>query len=184
MKIGLIADTQVPSAELSPIVKKAFDGVDMILHAGDIIIPRCLDFLEEIAPVTAIEGAMYAQFENDDRVVQGSRVVTVEGYSIGMVHELSIPGASAMEVLAGTIGKAFPQDLSLSECMTKLFGQPVNIVHFGMSHEPMVEEHDGILFINPGSPTWPYNKVMLGTVAILDLTNGKEVQIIQLADLD
>ncbi len=63
MKIGLIADTQVPSAELSPNIRKAFDGVDMILHAGDIIIPRCLDMLEEIAPVTAIEGSMYAQFE-------------------------------------------------------------------------------------------------------------------------
>jgi len=184
MKIGLIADTQVPSAELSPNIKKAFDGVDMILHAGDIIIPRCLDMLEEIAPVTAIEGSMYAQFENDDRVVQGKRVVSVEGYKIGMVHELSIPGASAMEVLAGTIEKAFPKDLSMSDCMEKLFGEKVDIVHFGMSHETMVEEHEGILFVNPGSPTWPNNKVMLGTVATLDLGNNREVEIIELSKFD
>ncbi|MCL0032105.1 metallophosphatase family protein [Dehalococcoidia bacterium] len=184
MRIGLIADTQVPSADLSPNVKKAFDGVDMILHAGDIIIPRCLDMLEEIAPVTAIEGSMYAQFENDNRVVQGKRVVEVDGHKIGMVHELSIPGASAMEVLEGTIEKAFPKGLSISDCMETLFGEKVDIVHFGMSHETMVEEHEGILFVNPGSPTWPHNKVMLGTVAILDLANGREVEIIELSKFD
>ena len=89
-----------------------------------------------------------------------------------------------MEVLAGTIEKAFPKDLSMSDCMEKLFGEKVDIVHFGMSHETMVEEHEGILFVNPGSPTWPNNKVMLGTVATLDLDNNREVEIIELSKFD
>jgi predicted phosphodiesterase len=49
----------------------------------------------------------------------------------------------------------------------------------------MVEEHDGILFVNPGSPTIPRNIMKLGQVAILDLTPGsREARIIDLATLD
>ena len=83
MKIGLIADTQVPSAELSPKVKAAFEGVDLILHAGDILIPSCLDYLEEIAPVKAVETGAERQLRGDSRVVEHHRVVEAEGHSIG-----------------------------------------------------------------------------------------------------
>jgi predicted phosphodiesterase len=41
MRIGLIADTHLPSSirEPWPEVASAFRGVDLILHAGDIVTP-------------------------------------------------------------------------------------------------------------------------------------------------
>jgi hypothetical protein len=33
----------------------AFEGVDLILHAGDIYTSECLDALERVAPVLAVE---------------------------------------------------------------------------------------------------------------------------------
>jgi hypothetical protein len=41
MRIGLIADTHLPSSirEPWPEVVSAFRGVDLILHAGDIVTP-------------------------------------------------------------------------------------------------------------------------------------------------
>ena len=38
MKIGVISDTHIPraAAELPPEIYKAFKGVDLILHAGDL----------------------------------------------------------------------------------------------------------------------------------------------------
>jgi len=56
--IGLISDTHIdyPSASLPPQVKEAFQGVDLILHAGDIWIPSVLDDLETVAPVMAAWG--------------------------------------------------------------------------------------------------------------------------------
>ena len=53
LRIGLISDTHIPEARptLWPQVYDAFDGVDMIFHAGDIHELFVLDELEKIAPV-------------------------------------------------------------------------------------------------------------------------------------
>jgi putative phosphoesterase len=185
MKIGLIADTQVPSAELSPKVKVAFEGVDLILHAGDILVPSCLDYLEEIAPVKAVETGAERQFTGDSRVEEHDRIVEAEGHSIGMVQELAIPGISALEILSGVIDKSFPADASLPDAIEQIFGAPVDIVLYGFTHISLIEEHDGILFINPGSATWPNQRVMPGTVAILDLSqDSRDARIVDLSKLD
>ena len=51
MRIGLISDTHLPSSirDPWPEVALAFRQVDLILHAGDIVTPRILDWLEDIA---------------------------------------------------------------------------------------------------------------------------------------
>ena len=53
MRIGLVTDTHVPweEKELPREVLKAFEGVDLILHGGDIYSHVVLDDLETIAPV-------------------------------------------------------------------------------------------------------------------------------------
>src|SRR2546427_13175827 len=53
MKIGVISDTH---DYLDPKVPALFDGVDHILHAGDIGLPWLILQLENIAPVTAVLG--------------------------------------------------------------------------------------------------------------------------------
>ena len=66
-----------------------------------------------------------------------------------------------------------------------VFGAPVDIVIFGRTLEALVEEHDGILFVNPGSPTLPRNSMRLGQVAILELTpEGREARIVELAEFN
>ena len=49
--VGVISDTHNPSVGVlpPPEVAIAFQGVDVILHAGDIYVPSCLDWLEAIA---------------------------------------------------------------------------------------------------------------------------------------
>ena len=55
MRIGLVTDTHLQSTirELWDEVRVVFAGADLILHAGDIVSPRGLDWLEEIAPTLA-----------------------------------------------------------------------------------------------------------------------------------
>ena len=53
MRIGVISDTH---NYLDPKVHKLFEGVEHILHAGDIGLPSILLELQEIAPVTAVSG--------------------------------------------------------------------------------------------------------------------------------
>ncbi len=184
MKIGIISDTHIPSmgAEPPPQVKQAFQGVDLILHAGDIYVQSCLDWLGKIAPVEATSSWLGSAREGATRVGVPI-VVEAGGFSIGLVHELILTGMSE-DAYAGVIGKAFPPERPLMPLLEKIFGKKVDIVVFGYTHEPLVEEHQGLLFVNPGSPTMIGQVRKMGTVATLELSPGKrEAKIINLAAL-
>ncbi len=59
MKIGIISDTHRYTAESCNIpdwIKKAFTGVDLIIHAGDVEHNNYITNLEYIAPVYAVRG--------------------------------------------------------------------------------------------------------------------------------
>ena len=60
MLIGLISDTHVPDRikEIPKKVLEAFDGVDLIIHSGDLTSIKVIEDLEKIAPVIAIQGNM------------------------------------------------------------------------------------------------------------------------------
>ena len=183
MRIGIISDTHTPSTgkEPPPQVAQVFRGVDLILHAGDIYTRSCLDWLERIAPVLAVEhrGPYY---QGDPRVAE-KQVVELEGFSLGLIHEMALPGLVG-EVFPGAIAAGFPLEKSVPEAFHQIFGKTVNIVVFGHTHYALVEEHQGVLVINPGSATLPKHVRKLGTVAILELTgNGPRTQLVNLADI-
>ena len=193
MKIGLISDTRIPGGakEVPLEVIRAFEGVDLILHAGGIHAPEVLDWLERIAPVKAVGRIQGRQFETstpfsletaDTRVAE-QQVLQMEGHTIGMVNSLDLHHLND-DVFPGFIAaRHFPEG-DVSSQVESVFGTPVGIVVFGRTLEAMVEEHDGILFVNPGSPTIPRNLMKLGQVAILDLTSeSREARIIDLAAL-
>ena len=88
-------------------------------------------------------------------------------------------------MLPGAIGRAFPAGESLPDALQAIFGKPVDIVVFGYTHEAMVETHQGVLFVNPGSPSMVQQNLRLGTVAILEITpDNATARIIDLAALD
>jgi putative phosphoesterase len=184
MRVGVISDTHNPSvgAEPPPEVLSAFKGVDVIIHAGDIYQPSCLDWLEEIAPVYAVELGADAHFKDDDRVVDMVRTIELEGHTIGIIHDLLVPGM-AQEVTEFTpLSKHFPQDAELSDALEKVFGASVDIVIFGHTHYPVVEEFQGVLMLNPGSPSLPKQITRLGQVAILELgPDRKSAEVLDLS---
>ena len=183
MKIGLISDTHLPAMGRvpPPEVALALEGVDLILHAGDIYSSDCLDWLELIAPVIAVEVAP-APVIGDPRVAE-RRVIELEGHTIGLVHDLMLKGLT-VEVVPGSIAAKFPADRSLPDAVADFFGGPVDAVVFGHTHFAVAETHQGILFVNPGSPTLPKQIRKLGTVAVMELTpEGRDAWIVDLAAL-
>ncbi|HIM37872.1 MAG TPA: metallophosphoesterase [Dehalococcoidia bacterium] len=184
MKIGVISDTHNPSvrADPPPEVATAFRGVDLILHAGDIYLPSCLDWLEKIAPVYAVELGSDAHFSNDSRVVDKTRVLRLEGQSIGITHDLLVPGMAQEITEYSPLSRHFPANADLSAALETVFDTTVNIVIFGHTHYPVVEEFQDILMVNPGSPSLPKQLRRLGQVAILDLgPNHKRAEILDLS---
>ena len=106
-----------------PQVVEALAGVDMILHAGDIGDSAVLDTLREIAPVVAVRG-------NNDKgewaeSLPDWEVVEVGAVSIYMLHDLK-------EIDINPVGT-------------------FQVVISGHSHQPVVEERRGVLYVNPGS---------------------------------
>ncbi|MDF2840318.1 MAG: phosphoesterase, family [Clostridia bacterium] len=134
MKIGVISDTHMKSPDklLPNAVFLAFEGVDMILHAGDILIEEVLIQLEAIAPVIAVAG------NNDSYELYQKlgfrKIITVGGKRIGMTHGVSR-------------GKTYMN--AYSEFME----DNVDCIVYGHSHIPHNEVINNILFFNPGSAT-------------------------------
>ena len=62
--------------------------------------------------------------------------------------------------------------------------QRPDVIVSGDTHIERVTEVDGILCVNPGSPTYPHNHdTQLGTIGFLDLDRGTaEASIWQLAE--
>jgi putative phosphoesterase len=81
------------------------------------------------------------------------------------------------------LSKHFPKDSNLSSALEKVFNAPVDIVIFGHTHYPVVEEYQGILMVNPGSPSLPKQIRRLGQVAIMELgTDQKSAEILNLSN--
>ena len=184
MKVGVISDTHNPSVGVQPPpeVAIAFQGVDLILHAGDIYVPACLDWLEAIAPVYAVELGADAHFKEDPRVVNKSRILHLEGHTIGLTHDLLVPGMAQEITVYSPLSKHFPKDADLSTALKTVFDAAVDIAIFGHTHYAVVEEYQGILMVNPGSPSLPKQLRRLGQVAIMELERThKSAEIIELS---
>ena len=153
MLIGLISDTHIPDRmkELPEKVFEAFKDVEMILHAGDVTSQEVIEKLEEIAPVTAIQG-------NTDRIVglnlPKTAVVEAEELKIGVIHGEVYPRADTQQL--HYLAKQLDVDILVS----------------GHSHQP--KKVEDVLLINPGSPTVP--RLADRTVMILEI-NKKEVDV-------
>lgn len=151
---------------MPPEVANAFQGVDLILHAGDIYDLSVLDELEQIAPVTAASGDDdYGATLKDPRV-KWKQEIEVGGLSLVLVHE------SPYYYVLTPPEQRSPQ---LSNTMN------ADIVVYGHTHFPKILRHNGILLINPGSPTYLSYRRGLGTVAILTIDSGEpRAEILQL----
>ena len=110
------------------------------------------------------------------------RVLNFGGHTIGLIHDLLVPGMAQEVTEFSPLSKHFPPDTSLSTALEKVFDTEVDIVIFGHTHYPVVEEFQGILMLNPGSPSLPKQIRRLGQVAVLELDGDrKSAEIIDLS---
>lgn len=137
MRIGVISDTHIPARarRLPPALFTLFDGVELILHAGDLVEEGVLQELAAIAPVEVVAGNMDS-WEMHTRFGR-KKILNLGGYRIGLVH--GDGGADRAKTPKRAL-QAFKQD-------------KVDCVVFGHSHQPYHETVQGILLFNPGSPT-------------------------------
>jgi uncharacterized protein len=121
IRVGLISDTH---GLLRPEATRFLSGCHLILHGGDIGGPAILEELAKLAPLTTVRG-------NNDRGPWAEHLKETELVSVG-------------EILIYLIHNA-----------AHLRGEPlaagIRVVVSGHSHQPMIEQRGGVLFVNPGS---------------------------------
>ena len=157
MRIGLVTDTHLPSTirELWDEVRVAFAGVDLILHGGDIVSPRVLDWLDDIAPTRAARGNNDGGWE--DPRLEDMQWLHLEGWRIVMIHDME------------------PEERPIAALQERyLRGEHADIIITGHTHFERLEYRDGVLQVNSGSATHPHLwSTRLGTVGVLDIAPGK-----------
>ncbi|GIS94072.1 MAG: hypothetical protein CM1200mP22_13090 [Dehalococcoidia bacterium] len=77
-----------------------------------------------------------------DRLALTTRVVQIEGVSIGMIHDIQWPGPKIPTTPDGS-GLILPDDNG-REVMARKFKEPVDVVLFGDTHEEIIMDWDGV----------------------------------------
>jgi putative phosphoesterase len=121
LRIGLISDTH---NLLRPATKEFLRGSDHIIHAGDITKSGVLEELATLAPVTAVRG-------NNDWGAWAEEVRETELIKLGEIFIFVIHDLADLDINPHAAG--------------------VHVVVSGHSHKPLIEEREGVLFVNPGS---------------------------------
>lgn len=143
MKIGLVSDTHLTSGKLPQAIIKAFQDVDLILHAGDLVAMDVLSLLEGIAPVTAVQGNMDLPGVRLNLPLK--RVIGVEAHRIGLIHGHHVPNPN--QVLASPVDLEAMHYYLLSEFRD----EQVDCIVYGHTHEACIKTYGEVLIINPGS---------------------------------
>jgi hypothetical protein len=155
--VGLISDTH---GLLRPQVAEVFDGVSLILHAGDVGGAKVLESLAAIAPVEAVFGNVD---DVHDPSLAAERVVTVGGITIHVSHGHELGSPTPERMLARYHG---------------------DVLVFGHTHKAIVVREGIRLVVNPGS-AGPRRFDLKPSVARLMIAAGNppfvDVEVISLA---
>ena len=167
-RIGLIADTHIPEARatLWPQVFDAFEGVDCIFHGGDVHDLALLDLLEKVAPVYCArgngeDGSGGRPIQPEDPRVKYVWSMEIESLTVGLTHYVPVDEGPPGMTLDRFVARYWPL-------------KTPDVIVSGDSHTELIAEIDGILCVNPGSPTYPHNyDTQYGTIGFLDIDGDR-----------
>ena len=124
--VGVISDTH---GLLQPAAIEVFKGTDLIIHAGDVGKPDILEDLQVIAPVEAVRGNM--DVDNWARKLPETKLIKVGSVLLYVIHDV------------------YKIDIEPAKA-------GISAIIHGHTHKPSsIKDHNGILFLNPGSATQP-----------------------------
>ncbi len=152
VKIGVISDTHYgPETGLPDNIKTAFEGAELILHAGDINFPKVLRELSALAPVEAVLG-------NTDPL------------------ELDLPQEKDLQIngvcLTMTHGGGTPLGLE-DRLGDRISG--ADVIVYGHTHVPRNHWKEDVLFFNPGSASLSKSPEWGCTVGMLEISDQGEI---------
>ncbi|HEX5848651.1 MAG TPA: metallophosphoesterase family protein [Rubrobacter sp.] len=128
---AIIADTHMPrrARTLPGGMIPHLERADLILHAGDLMDPTLLGELSTYAPTRAVRGNLDLPEDGLPETLE----LEFGGAKVAMIHD-----SGPRRGRRARMGRRFPE---------------ARVVVFGHSHIPWLEDENGLLLLNPGSPT-------------------------------
>ena len=154
MKIGVLSDTHIPNRarSLPSELFQVFKGVELIIHAGDLVQEEVLTDLLSIAPVEAVAGNMDPP--HLEKKLGQKKLLELGGLRIGVTH-----GSGSKH---STMERAY----------LTFTGEAPHCIVFGHSHQPCNTLYQGVLLFNPGSPT-DKRREKYPSCGLLNITEGR-----------
>jgi uncharacterized protein len=144
MKIGVLSDTH---GQLDKHAIDILSDTDLILHAGDIDGPEVLKKMEKIGTVVPVRGNMDHGVWSQH--IPREEVVEVGGLLVYMIHDVN--------------------QISLDPVAAD-----IRIVISGHTHRPVRMEKAGVLYLNPGSASYPRGG-STASIALVEIKSGNIV---------
>ena len=135
-----------------PELLEALAGCDAILHAGDVGGGHVLRELEALAPLSAVRG-------NNDPPAEElppTRTVELGGRRFHVLHAI--------------------------QKLVEADAQRADVVVYGHSHRPALEEREGVLYLNPGSAGPPRFRLPITAARLRLAPGGIEPELVTLVE--
>lgn len=146
--VGVVADTHCPEF-IDHVPERVFtvlQGVDLILHAGDITATSTLDQLASIAPVEAVRG----DHDRDLESLPAMRELTVEGKRIVVVHGQRPRWVEESQTFLWTVSLGHFRPHRALPGILRLRFPHADVIVFGHTHRAYMRKVGGALLFNPG----------------------------------
>ena len=151
VRVGLISDTH---GLLRPEARAFLVGCDYIIHGGDVGSADILDELAGMATLIAVRG-------NNDTEPWAARLPQSELIRVGHVFFYIIHNLAELDIDPAAAG--------------------IRVVVSGHSHHPVVEERDGVLYVNPGSSGPRRFKLPVSVGEIIVSRTGAKARLVDLS---
>lgn len=127
----ILADTHIPrrATGLPDGLLSYLRNADLVLHAGDLLEASVLEGLSRHAPTHAVKGNV----DGPELDLPETLELDLDGVPVAMIHD-----SGPKKGRRARMGRRFPE---------------ARVVIFGHSHIPFLEDEDGLMLLNPGSPT-------------------------------
>ena len=138
--------------EVHPNIRKLVPEADIVVHCGDLTNIAIAEGLKKEAQQAIV---VHGNSDSPDitAALPKQEVLKIQGKTIAITHPY-------------WGGPPFDPAIILND-----FDEQIDIVLSGHTHDPMNEERDGVLYINPGQA---YRSFLTdATVAFLDIDDGK-----------
>lgn len=153
MKVLIVSDTHGYNANMVKAIEKE-KPFDLLVHCGDVSMTaeELSDYVD--CPVYVIAG-------NNDFFynLKSQEIFRLYDHTVLLIH-----------------GHRQDVHYGVDRLLYKALESDTDIVMFGHTHVPYIDEADGVTFINPGSLTYPRQEKHIETYAVLEIMPDGEFE--------